>query len=204
MDPTIIKILQEASNNPAYQSIANYLMSRRAMPDFNLGYMPGTYGKFISPGLFSSSQIPERGIISFNESSKTWNPSSMASTATHEMTHAAEKQLIKQYYEINKKQSKTELEKQFLDNFQKIIGSSEPQISNWIKKVSPDFAKKESDYRSTSKEGLSFGVENSAYPDSESNRNAPPHVDPTIATVFNLLLEQAQRVQDEQKQSQGR
>lgn len=204
MDPTIVKILQEASNNPAYQAIADYLMSRRAMPDFNLGFMPGTYGKFISPGLFSSSQVPERGIISLNENAKTWNPSSMASTATHEMTHAAEKQLIKQYYEIKQKQNKTELEKQFLNNFQKIIGSSEPEISKWIKKVSPEFAKKESDYRSTSKEGLSFGVENAAYPDLESNQKAPAHVDPTIATVFNLLLEQAQRVQNEQKQSQGR
>lgn len=204
MDPVLVKILQEATNNPQYQAIANYLMARRSMPDFNLGYMPGYMGKFISPGLFTSGTVPERGIVSINEGAKQWDPKAMASTATHEMTHAAEKQLIKQYYEIKKKTGKTELEKQFLDNFQKIIGSSEPQISNWIKQVAPDFANKESGYRSTAKEGLSFGVENSSFQTPDEGRNAPPHVDPTIATVFNLLLDQAQRVQDEQKQSQGR
>ena len=98
MDPTITKILQAASDNPEYQAIANYLMSRRAMPDFNLDYMPGKYGKFTSPGLFSSGKIPERGIVSFNESARQWDPKSMAPTASHEMTHAAEKQLIKQLH----------------------------------------------------------------------------------------------------------
>jgi hypothetical protein len=204
MDPTIVKILQKASDNNEYQQLANYLMSRRSMPDFNLGYMPGTYGKFITPGLFSSGNIPERGIVSINESAKTWNPESMSPTMVHELTHAAEKQMIKQYYEIKKKTNKTELENQFLNNFQKIIGSSEPEVSNWLKKVSPNFYEENKGYRANSGEALAFGVENSAFQSTDSNRPAPQHIDPTMATTLMLLLDQAQRVQNQQPQSQGR
>lgn len=204
MEPAIVNILQKASDNNEYQQLANYLMSRRSMPDFNLGYMPGTYGKFITPGLFSSGNIPERGVVSINESAKTWNPEAMSPTMVHELTHAAERQMIKQYYEIKNKPNKTELENQFLNNFQKIIGSSEPEISNWLKKVSPEFYEENKGYRAKSGEALSFGVENAAFKAPTSNQPAPQHVDPTIATTLMLLLDQAQRVQNQQPQSQGR
>lgn len=204
MDPILVKILQASSNNPEYQQLADYLMSRRAYPDVALKYMPGKYGSFTSPGLFSDGKVPNRGIVSLNEAAKQWDPTQMAPTMTHELTHAAEKQMIKQYYEINKKTNKTELEKQFLNNFQKILGSSEGEIRNWIKQIAPEFAKQESDYRATAGEGLAFGVGNSAFEKTASDRPAPLHVDPTIATMFGLLLDQAQRVQNEQKQSQGR
>lgn len=198
MDPTITKILQAASTNPEYKAIADYLMARRAMPAFNLDYMPGTYGKFISPGLFSSGMIPERGVVSINESAKTWNPEAMSPTMVHEMTHATERQLIKQYYETKQKQNKTDLDRQFMDNFQKIIGSSEPEIANWLKKVSPAFYEENKGYRAKSNEALAFGVENAAFKAPDSDRPAPQHIDPTIATQFQLLLDQAQRLQNQQ------
>lgn len=204
MDSTLIKILQESSNNPTYQTLADYLISRRAYPELRFQNMPGKYGTFTSPGLFSNNSIPDRGVLSLNEAAKQWDPKAMAPTMTHELTHAAEKQMIKQYYEIKNKTNKTDLEKQFINNFQKIIGSSESEINKWMKKVVPGFVKDEGDYRATGREGLAFGVGNSAFEKTESDRPAPAHVDPTIYTVFNLLLDQAKRVQDEQKQYQGR
>ena len=204
MDPTIARILQKAADNNEYQQLANYLISRRSMPDFNLGYMPGFYAKFISPGLFTSGKVPERGIISINQGAESWNPESMAPTMVHEMSHAAERQMIKQYYEIKKKLNKTELENQFLNNFQKIIGSNEPEISNWLKKVSPEFYEENKGYRAKSGEALAFGLENSAFESPPSNRPAPQHIDPTIATTLMLLLDQAQRVQNQNIAPQGR
>lgn len=195
MDQTLTKILQAASNNPEYQAIANYLMSRRAMPQMQIGGT-NSYGSFVTPGLFSSGQIPDRGLIKLHEGYGNVLPSEAASTLTHEATHATERQMIKQYYELKNKPNKTDLEQQFLGNFQKIIGSSEPQIKNWLQTVAPQFAKDKADYRAKSNEALAFGVENSVF--KEPLSNAPAHVDPTIATQFQLLLDQAQRVQDQQ------
>lgn len=195
MDSYLVKILQAASDNPEYQAIANYLMARRAMPEMQMGGT-NSYGSFATPGLFSSGQIPDRGRIRLNQGYVNVPPAEGASTLTHEATHAAERQMIKQYYELKDKPNKTDLEKQFLGNFQKIIGSSEPQINKWLKTVVPSFATDKADYRAKSNEALAFGVENSSFNNNISN--APAHIDPTIATQFQLLLDQAQRVQDQQ------
>ena len=194
MDQTLTKILQAASNNPAYQAIADYLMSRRAIPEMQVG---GTqhYGSFSTPGLFSGNSVPDRGLIKITGSAHHADPNLVAPTMTHESTHAAERQMIKQYYELKDKPNKTDLEKQFLGNFQKIIGAQEPEITKWINKVAPGF---NDSYRTRSNEALAFGVENAAFPNAPSNYQAPAHVDPTIATQFQLLLDQAQKVQDQQ------
>lgn len=195
MDQALIKILQSASDNPEYQAIANYLMARRAMPAMQLGGT-NSYGSFVVPGLFSSGLIPDRGVVRLNQGYVNASPIEGAATLTHESTHAAERQLIKQYYELKDKPNKTELEQQFLGNFQKIIGSSNPEIKNWLQQVVPEFAKNKADYRAKSNEALAFGVENSSFNDPISS--APAHIDPTIATQFMLLLDQAKRVQDQQ------
>lgn len=195
MDEALIKILQSASDNPEYQNIANYLMARRSMPEMQIGGT-SSYGSFTTPGLFSSGSVPDRGILKLNEGYKNIAPSEASSTLTHEATHSAERQLVKQYYELKDKPNKTELEQQFLGNFQKIIGSSEPQINKWLQVVAPEFAKTKGNYRAKSSEALAFGVENSAFKNEVSN--APLHIDPTIATQFQLLLDQAQRVQNQQ------
>jgi len=205
MDAVITRILQKASDNPDYQTIANYLMSRRAFPQMQLDPVPSSkLGSFSAPGLFSDGRVPERGIVNINNYSRYQNPADVAPVVAHELTHATERQLIKQYYEIKNKQNKTELDNQFLNNFQKIIGSSEPEIKNWLSKVSPEFVKEEGDYRAKSNEALAFGLENSIFPNVVSSYKVPSHVDPTIATSLMLLLDQAQRVQEQKPQSQGR
>lgn len=205
MDEATTKILQKASENPEYQTLANYLMSRRAMPQMQREYLgENTFGSFVTPGLFSSGNVPDRGILKLNRFSEYQNPSDVVPTVSHEMTHAAERQMIRQYYEIKAKRDRSELETQFMNNFQKIIGSSKPEIANWLKSVAPEYAKQGEGYRSTSTEGLAFGLQNAAYANTGSQRYAPEHIDPTIATSLMLLLDQAQRVQNQQPASQGR
>jgi len=205
MDAALTKILQKASDNPEYQTLANYLMSRRSMPQMQREFLgDNTLGSFVTPGLFSSGKVPDRGILKVNRFSEYQDPNTVVPTVTHEMTHAAERQLIKQYYEVKAKKDKSELETQFMDNFQKIIGSSKPEIANWLKSVAPEYAKQGEGYRSTSTEGLAFGLQNAAFANTGSQRFAPEHIDPTIATSLMLLLDQAQRVQNQQPASQGR
>ena len=204
MDAALTRILQSASDNPEYQNIANYLMSRRSMPEMQLGYIGSNLGRFTSQGLFGGQNVPKRGVITINDYSRYQNPNDVAPILAHEMTHAAEKQLINQYYQIKSKPEKTDLENQFLANFQKIIGSGEPELKNWLKKVEPGFVEKEGGYRAKSNEALAFGLENSAFRNAPNDRPGPAHSDPTIATALMLLLDQAQRVQSQQPQSQGR
>jgi hypothetical protein len=204
MDPVIANIMKAASDNPDYQALANYLISRRSFPDVQAAYMR-SLGKFISPGFFSDGSIPQRGIVKLNAAYDSASQEA-SNTLSHELTHALERQLINQYYEVKNKKSKTDLDRQFMDNFQKIIGSTEPEINKWLKTVNPDFAKKEEGYRATGTEALAFGVANSIFPkmDGNSFKDAPAHIDPTIATTLMLLLDQAQRVQNQNTAPQGR
>lgn len=198
MDKYLTRVLQLASENPEYQALSNYLMSRRAFPEIQYKPNPSnTFGSFREGGLFSDGVNP-RGLVRLNAQPESTGAKYMTPTLTHELTHATEEQLIRQYYELKNKPKKTDLEKQFMDNFQKIVGSSEPQIRTQIQQLSPEFSNLNSNYRTSSTEGLAFGVQNSAYPENIFINKAPSHVDPTIATQLMLLLEQAQRVQDQQ------
>jgi hypothetical protein len=204
MDKYLTRVLQLASDNPEYQALSNYLMSRRAFPEIQ--YRPdfsGTYGSFSQPGLFNSP-VPNTGLVKLNANPESTGAQYMTPTLTHELTHAAQRQLDYQYRELQNKKNKSDLEKQFVDNYEKIIGYRTPEISNQIKQLAPQFLQDKGDYRASTGEALAFGLENSAYPKNDFSSKAPSHVDPTLATQLMLLLEQAQRVQDQQPASQGR
>jgi len=120
MDAALVKILQKASDNPEYQTLANYLMSRRSMPQMQREFLgDNTFGSFVTPGLFSSGKVPDRGILKINRFSEYQDPNTVVPTVTHEMTHAAERQLIKQYYEVKAKKIKMNLKHNLLIIFRK-------------------------------------------------------------------------------------
>ena len=202
MDQTIANILRSASNNPDYQQIANYLMSRRSFPEIAYMNKPSSnFGTFKSQSLFGNANVPQRGVISLNRNASTVNPDLIAPTLTHELTHAVETQLYKQFNEIKAKSNKSEIERQFIDNFSKIMGNKVTEQSSAIQ---PEYTKENVGYRTRGDEGLAFALQYANYPDAPSAQSAPQHIDPTIATQLMLLLDQAQRVQNQQPASQGR
>lgn len=202
MDQTIANILRAASNNPDYQQIANYLMSRRSFPEIAYMDKPSSnYGTFTTQGMFGTANIPQRGIVNINRNASTVNPDLVAPTLAHELTHAAETQLYRQYNEIKAKPNKTDIDRQFMDNFDKILGS---KVTEQASAIQPEYTKNKTFYRTRGDEALAFALENVNYPNAPSDNAAPPHIDPTIATQLMLLLEQAQRVQNQQPASQGR
>lgn len=197
MDQSFIDILKKASENPEYQAIVNYLMSRRQMPEMTYGGNPKDFGQFQYPSLFSD--VGSRGRLYMNPNAAGANPADTAPVLQHEMTHGAFQQLYNQVREIKNQKSKSELEKQFLDNFDKVFTKAPQQIQA----LNPEWAKKNNSYRSRTDEAMAFGVANASNPQ-KADWTAPSHIDPTLATQFMLLLDQAQRIQDQRPQSQGR
>lgn len=199
MDPTLTKILQEASNKPEYQAIVDYLMSRRAMPNIQYGGKPDVFGTFTPQSLFN--QQYRHGNLTINPNAATAPVKDVAPVMQHEMTHAAYNQLFYQADAIRKQKTpKTEEEQRFLDNFDKISKG----VPEQLKAIDASYAEKNKGYRANTDESLAFALQNASNPQYKEGWNAPTHVDPTLATQFMLLLDQAQRVQNQKPQSQGR
>ena len=47
MEPAMTRILQKASENPEYQAIANYLMSRRSFPEMQFNENPSSNPSYL-------------------------------------------------------------------------------------------------------------------------------------------------------------
>lgn len=199
MDQTLTKILQSASDNPEYQAIANYLMSRRAMPNIQYGGKPEVFGTFTPPSLFN--QQYRNGNLTINPNAAFVPPQEVAPVMQHEMTHAAYNQLFYQADALRKsKQPKTEAEQRFLDTFDKITKG----VPDQLKAIDATYQEKNKGYRANTDESLAFALQNASNPAYKEGWNAPTHVDPTLATQLMILLDQAQNLQNKKPQSQGR
>ncbi len=218
------QLLKQSAETPQYGELVDYLSARRAMPPIQFFHerdrrvplrsnAPSdgwTSGMFISPGIMNGYQfVPQTGQVLVSQGV---NPS----TVVHELTHAADSQLINQYYNILRKNrgaftQLTPLERQFKDAYEKLYSAPnkffEPknierdQRRIMAKKLGEDWAEAKSNYRSTSRELSAFGMGNVTQPKRELD--APQHLDPTMATEFSVLLDLANRLQRQQP-PQGR
>lgn len=203
-DP-VVDLMKKAGEIPEYQQMMNYLMARRAVPEMKTQYLGESVG-----GLFQfGGDLQSRGRIKVGEGQPV-------DTLVHEVTHAAERQIVKQYHEdkypgdILFRRGKS----QFTDAYEKLsynpdLNREDPakvpakQLMNLINK---DWTKKAENYRSTVSEATAFAVENVTNPklDPLSYTRAPAHIDSTLATEFLILLDLAKRGMKDRPQSQGR
>ena len=190
-DEIVGEQLRKAADSPQYGDLVEYLSARRSMPEIK--YKSGIRGQFSS-----GWGMPARGEIALG----SW---ATPSTVVHELTHAADNQISQQYYDLAKKQKLDPLEKQFMQTYEKLVFSPNKSQGDpekypraaMAERLAPEWAKKERDYRSTSGEMVAFGM---GRPVAEAQRYmpsniAPPHVDPTMATEFSVLLDIAKRLQ---------
>lgn len=191
-DP-VISTMKQAGQIPEYQQMMDYLMARRAVPEIKTTYMGGTSGLFQFGG-----NLQNRGRIRVNEGEGV-------DTLTHEITHAAERQMMQQYYE----------DKTAKRDFLGFIQPSDTQFTAAYDKFGPqdvlgtinqNWTDKAKRYRSTSSEARAFAVENATNPKlaPTSVTRGPAHVDSTLATEFLILLDLAKRGMKDRPQSQGR
>lgn len=183
--------LRDAANSSQYGDLVEFLASRRVMPEMK--YRPGISGEFVS-----GWGMPNRGEINLGISATP-------GTVVHELTHAADRQISQQYYDLAKKRKLEPLEKQFVQTYEKLVFSPDKSQRDpekyprtaMAERLAPEWAKKERGYRSTPGEMVAFGM---GRPVDEAQRYrpsniAPPHVDPTMATEFSVLLDIAKRLQ---------
>jgi hypothetical protein len=170
-----------ARKGEAYQALEQYLQSRNAVPDISVSsYLPeGTHG------LFSSDRTNiGTGNIKVN---KNVHETYMPSTIAHEMTHAADRQMMQQAME----QGMFGKSNQFTEAYEKMVGPEGRNRTLLLRKRYPEFEEDNRYYRADPKELVAHAV--GAYSGPALQDRAPRHVDATAATEFQILMDLAQR-----------
>lgn len=170
-----------ARKGEAYQELERYLQSRDAIPDIKVtSYLPdGTHG------LFSSDRTNVgTGTIKVN---KNLHETYMPSTIAHEMTHAADRQMMMQA----KEQGMFGNGNQFTEAYKKMVGPEGRNRTQLLRKRYPEFEEDNRYYRAEPKELAAHAI--GAYSGPAMQDSAPRHVDATAATELRILMDLAQR-----------
>jgi hypothetical protein len=197
------KLTDESKQYSQYNDLMDFLASRLAVPEISQKYLgPSTGGQFIS-----GWGEPKNGRIELN-----WGAT--PSTLLHELTHAADRQISYQSSDLEERHRKetplldylrgktvlTPEEVRLAMGYRKLHYDPKKDYKDparyprqqLIKKMAPEWAKENYDYRSGDGELVAYGM-GSTVP--KRHYRAPLHVDPTMATEFSILLDLAQRAQ---------
>jgi hypothetical protein len=205
MDRNMQDIVKSAMPDDRYQQLMRYLTARNAVPQMQAMALPGIYGSF------QRLQNAPEGVLRIDHN-RGFTPD-LVNTLNHELTHAAENQMINQYYDqearfglvgklksffTGKETVRTPAERRFADAYEKLLKGDQTQAltgrisKEWAGDKSTDY----NAYRTTGHETRAFGVGNSdgrrVYQDTRSAESAAaPHVDATVANEFMILLDSA-------------
>jgi hypothetical protein len=177
-----VKEMQDAARKgEAYQALEKYLKSRDEMPSIKTSdRMPDDmYGMFTSDNLGIGS-----GTVKI--SNKT-PKAALASVLTHEVTHAADRQMTQQAIE----QGMFGKSNQYTEAYKKLVGPESRNRTELARTLKPEWADDNRYYRSSPKEIAAHGVGAFAGPNLQTR--APRHVDATAATELMVLMDLAQR-----------
>ena len=184
-------LLRQASEFEAYTALVDYLAARRMMPTIKQRPMGNMSGSFQTNSFFGNN-LPKTGVVNVGLRAGP-------GTVIHELTHAANRQIELQYFELkNKRGDLTEAEKKFMQAYEKLaydqFGRDKALPRRVLaEKLDPTWAKKEEEYRATNEELPAWGMEFTVEPDRSYNQ--PLHLDPTLATEFRILMDLARKAQ---------
>lgn len=187
------RLLRESEQFPQYGELMNYLSARQMAPEIKPKYMDG--GEFVH----SSPDLPKAGVINVGYESGP-------STLVHELTHAADYEIERQYHNLLKKKTLTPLEAQFKHAHEQLVKNPafRPGLpkrwprSEFASRLDPSWAKAQGSYRATERELPAWAMGVSVDPTRTTEYNAPLHLNPTLATEFSILLDLANRLQKSQ------
>lgn len=164
------------------QDLYEYLLSRQKLPKINTaGYMREDVRGAWKP-----------------DNNQIWlQPWAGNSTLTHEVAHAADTELERQYFDRKTSWSKPDVPTYFTDAFAKLKGATaannfQSPREALAEKMAPEWFKKHASYRATNNElggwaaGRQAGSSNVEY-------ETPNHLDSTLATELSILLDLARR-----------
>ena len=197
-------LMQLASERPEYAALTDYLTSRSAMPPVSFRYLPsGNSGTFEHFSPFNPYRVPQTGAVTLNNAylKRGYDPTNAIPTLTHELTHAAQLQMAKQrsQEEVANPQAK----QQFLDAYKKLVYTdAKPKVSDRFAqsvladKLNPKWYDDNASYRASVNELPAWAM------GSVANQNplyeyddfkTPAHLNPTLATEFQILMDLATR-----------
>ena len=194
------RITEDARDTPQYEQLMQYLGMRRAIPPQRFAYIANK-GQFE----YNNPELPQTGQVTLSRGVDS-------TTLVHELTHAAQRQLEQQYYERPTSWGKPDTPTQFTDAFSKLYRGDHdynPTYDNFFellaRKLDPTWYEKNLDYRTRRKDLQAFAVGNQAPPKGYiKETEAPKHFEPTGATMFMMLVDQAIKEMKDRPQSQGR
>jgi hypothetical protein len=184
-------VMQQSAQSPLYAEIVDYLSSINRMPPVVPALLPeGTRGRNIF------DRISDRSGTVYIDPTQA-NPS----TPVHELSHVADRAISDLHTSLIRKKYEntlTPLEQQFMQAYEKLvygtIQDKQPlKRLEMVERLDPAWAEKNRSYRTTQDELAAFGVGSTASQD--PSFNPPLHLDPTMATEFNILLDIAKRLQ---------
>lgn len=174
-----IALLAQANQNPMVTALNQYLRNRNAQPVMQFARTEdGSEGQFS----YGDAHPPQGDL--------TLAPIATAGTVAHELTHAATRQIVNQYYDMV--MGKIPKDPQFMEGYEKLsFGGKQTDLAS---KLAGGFLRDNQDYRMSTTEAPAFAngnmvdKANGAY-----TWPAPAHVDPTMSTEFQMLLDLANR-----------
>ena len=187
-------LLRQSAEYPQYGELVDYLSARRMMPPISMG---GTSGGVFEVNSFFGNTLPKTGVVKVSYGARP-------STVVHELTHAADKQVSSQYYELkNKRGDLTPTEQQFMQAYEKLAYNQFGRDKAFprktlAEKLDPAWAKKQNEYRATNVELPAWAMGATVDPSESREYGAPLHLDPTLATEFSMLLDMARKLQKSQ------
>lgn len=191
-------LMQLASERPEYAAVAEYLAARNATPPVSFGYLsPDTSGTFSTNGFFNGGKYPATGAIKLNSEflDRAYAPTNAIPTLTHEMTHAAQREMSRQTDQ--KDIANPEANQQFLDAYKKLVyDRNSPSKGKFAQNVlaerlNPAWSRNNEEYRASVSELPAWAIANvmGGY----DSYKAPAHLNPTLATEYQILLDLATR-----------
>jgi len=194
------ELLTASAKYPQYQDLIGYLHSLRKMPHVNVKDIGDeSRGVFRTNNIFGNS-LPDVGIIDVGYYSKP-------ATLVHELTHAADRQLENQYYNLKFAKTKPDKlspqEEQFVNAYEKLANNMDVRYNSpkryprktLANHLSPQWAKENESYRANQAELPAWGMASTIEPNRTQEYSAPRHLDPTLATEFTILMDMANRLQ---------
>jgi hypothetical protein len=170
-----------ARQGEAYQALEKYLQSRDQMPDVEVSdSLPED-----ADGMYTSNKIGiGSGTIKIRKDSPK---AALSSLLSHEMTHAADRQMMQQAME----QGMFGDSNQYTEAYEKLVGKEGRNRTKLARDQRPEWAENNRYYRASPKEIAAYGV--GAFAGPTSQRPGPRHVDATAATELRILMDLAQR-----------
>ena len=198
-------LMQLASERPEYAALAEYLGVRTAMPQIDFGSLPpGTRGEFGMRGGFNAQKIPENGAITLSNRflNQGYDPTNAIPTLTHELTHASQGEMARQKFQ--KEILDQNAKQQFLDAHKKLVFNPEGFKLNKSRysagiladKLNPAWTKENETYRASTEELPAWAMGAVANRNSLAEYddfNTPAHLNSTLATEYQILLDLATR-----------